>query len=813
MKQFAALLLSIIVWSAVALAQAPPDLEREIAAASRSLNDLSEDLRADGVDDRRLFEREVRDIIAISRERLRPVEDALGRAEGSLSLLGPAPKEGEPAEAAALAAERAELVSRVSTARGQRTRILATIDQGSALLGELSERRLRDLYRKIFNRGTPLVAPELWPRAASDFNALSGAMGRHFANWREQRASSGGVLLPLGGLAAALLLSVLMYGPVRKWMRRAFTARIEKHEPTAPRRVAVAGVKMLSRLILGVIGGLFVIETSRAFGLLGPEGVPVARAIWIALIAYLLVDGFTNGLFAPSAPGWRLAEIDAAKARLASALLVSIVVIVGAKSVIAEIAMAANGADSFTRVINGVAAVAVGGLLFMLCRKRLWAPAPAVEPPLEPLAENETAIQGPWPVVRLGGRALAVFIVLAALTGFVSLADFAATRLYFLGLVLALAWFLRAALRETAAWADRRLSAGRGDTAKKEETQAFRFWVGSGIDLVLLLLLAPMLFILAGVDWTAVRDFFLRALIGFRIGGVVISLSEIFIAVAVFVGILALTRVVQGVLQRGPLAHSNVDSGIQNSLTTLFGYGGLVVALVAGLAMLGADLSNLALIAGALSVGIGFGLQSIVNNFVSGLILLFERPIKVGDWIVTTSGQGIVKKISVRSTEIETFDRSSIIVPNSELVASTVTNWTHKTTLGRVRVPVGVSYNSDPEKVREILLKCANDHPLVVRYPEAFVVWEDFGASSLDFELRAFIGDIIKRIQVRTDLRFAIFRAFNEEGIEFPFPQQDIHIRSMPGDQPKPPKPAAPPTPGGTPPPESDEGEGDGGDD
>ena len=159
---------------------------------------------------------------------------------------------------------------------------------------------------------------------------------------------------------------------------------------------------------------------------------------------------------------------------------------------------------------------------------------------------------------------------------------------------------------------------------------------------------------------------------------------------------------------------------------------------------------------------------------------MFERPIKVGDWIVTSSGEGTVKRISVRSTEIETFDRSSIIVPNSELISSTVTNWTHKNRIGRITVPVGVSYGSDPEKVKAILLKCAHDHPLIVSYPEPFVTWMDFGASSLDFEIRAFLADISQGLTVRTELRFAIFKAFHEAGVEIPFPQQDIYVKSLP---------------------------------
>ncbi|MCB2113735.1 MAG: mechanosensitive ion channel family protein [Parvularculaceae bacterium] len=781
MKLHAIIAFVILALTGAAQAQDRTDLarEKEIRNAATSLSALARDLREDGVDDPGDFERDVRTIFRTSRERVAPVEQAIARTQASLDLLGPAPKEGEPAEASAVADDRAALNEALSFLRGQRTRIRANMDEATSILGELSERRLRDLYRKIMRRGQTLLSSAPWKGAWSGASDLSGAFTRFFTKWSDSRSGKGGVLINLAALAAAFAASLFLFGPVRDWLRRVVTARIEAHEPTPARRVAVAGVKMLARLIPGVVGGFIIIETSRALGLLGAEGVPVARAVWIALVAYLIVDGFSVGLFAPSATAWRLAEVETAKARRASALLLAIVLIVGAKSVVTEIANAADIENTFNYVVRGVSAILVGGILFLLCERRLWTgEIVASSSPQE--AGAEAGRDSVWPIVRFLGRALGIAIMAASFAGHVNLADFASSRLYFLAIILALAWFIRSALGETAAWADRRLRATRDGGESNDDAQVFRFWVGLGVDLALLLSIAPVVFVLAGVDPNAVRDFVFRAFVGFRVGGVVISLSDIFFAIATFVGILMLTRLFQGAMQRGPLAHARIDSGIKNSLTTLLGYFGLVLAAVFGLGVLGLDLSNLALIAGALSVGIGFGLQSIVNNFVSGLILLFERPIKAGDWIVTTSGEGIVKKISVRSTEIETFDRAAIIIPNSELIAATVTNWTHKSALGRIRVNVGVAYNSDPELVRDILTKIAMDHPLIVRYPEPFVVWNDFGASSLDFELRAYLSDIGKGLQVRTDIRFEIFKAFKENGIEIPFPQQDVYIRSAP---------------------------------
>jgi small-conductance mechanosensitive channel len=222
---------------------------------------------------------------------------------------------------------------------------------------------------------------------------------------------------------------------------------------------------------------------------------------------------------------------------------------------------------------------------------------------------------------------------------------------------------------------------------------------------------------------------------------------------------------------------TRLDLGMRNAIVSGVGYSGWVLAIVIAIATVGLDLSNLALVAGALSVGVGFGLRTVVENFVAGVLLLIERPIKEGDWIVTAGYEGTVKRISVRSTEIETFDRASVILPNAELIAQPVQNWTHKSRMARIILPVGVAYGSDTANVRDILLACAEEHTQVQRYPEPYVIFQQFGESSLDFELRCYVKDTDFVLSCKSDLNFAIDKAFREQGIEIPFPQRDLHVR------------------------------------
>jgi len=284
-----------------------------------------------------------------------------------------------------------------------------------------------------------------------------------------------------------------------------------------------------------------------------------------------------------------------------------------------------------------------------------------------------------------------------------------------------------------------------------------------------------------GVPNTTITQLYNYLLEGFQIGSLTIIPLRIVVAIIVFAVLLAISSWVRGRMEDKWLVKSRMERGSREALVTISGYVGVALAILVALGVAGVQFTNLAIIAGALSVGIGFGLQNIVNNFVSGLILLFERPVKTGDWIIVGNTEGYVKRISIRSTLIQTFDRADVIVPNSELISGQVTNWMLYDPRGRIRVPVGVAYGSDTEKVRDILLKIAGDHPSIITdgsATEPKVLFLNFGESSLDFELRAFISNIDERLQVVSDINFAIDAAFRSEGVEIPFPQRDLHVRS-----------------------------------
>ncbi|MFY9271163.1 MAG: mechanosensitive ion channel domain-containing protein [Candidatus Manganitrophaceae bacterium] len=266
----------------------------------------------------------------------------------------------------------------------------------------------------------------------------------------------------------------------------------------------------------------------------------------------------------------------------------------------------------------------------------------------------------------------------------------------------------------------------------------------------------------------------------FHIQKTPVTLVSFFGAIFFILAAFLLSKLVQWMLRRKVFPRLKVVEGTQYTFLRLTHYLLVSIGLVLGLQFIGLDLSSIAVIAGLLSVGIGFGLQNIASNFIAGIILLFEQPIKIGDRISVGEIYGDVHEIKVRSTTIHTPDNISIIVPNSDFISGRVTNWSHEDPRVRLHIPVGVAYDCNVDRVTETLLQAARAHPQVLSHPEPEVGFRTFGESALQFDLMFWVREPKGGMRVLSDLHYRIHRLFKEAGIEMPFPQREVHLKRRP---------------------------------
>jgi small-conductance mechanosensitive channel len=706
-----------------------------------------------------------------------------------LDALGPPPEAGE-SEADDVAARRAELRARLTEARAPVVRADEAFTRANGLIAEIDAliraRQLDDL-RAL---GPTPLNPAHWPAALADLREAVLALQRETARalTSETQLAEARNRLPATGLLLAVGLLLLARG--HRWVERLG----ERMRGVSRRGTGVWSLLIsIGHIVLPFLGFWAIVQGVLLTGLAGQdltqllEFLPWAVALLLAFrwLGRRLFDARDADAIVLLESGWR------AEARWYATLLAFLVVlqIVAAQVVtLEELPPATEAVLQFPLIVAiGLVLLRLGQILTSYRRG----------------SEPEAGIGFELRAIRvLGALSVAVGALapLLAAVGYLNAALLVqpwVASLALGGLVLILQRFVQDLDH---------LVTGR-DTASEG-----LFPVLAGMALTIAAL--PVLALLWGARTSELTDLWTRLRDGFQLGETRVSLMDFIALVVVFaLGYLA-TRALQGGLRNSILPRTRLDKGAQTALVSGTGYIGIVLAALIAVSATGLDLSSLAIVAGALSVGIGFGLQNIVSNFVSGIILLIERPVSEGDWIEVGGNMGYVRKISVRSTRIETFDRTDVVIPNADLVSGVVTNWTRGNTIGRVIVPVGVAYGTDTRKVERILQEVAEDHPMVLLDPAPYVLFRGFGADSLDFEIRAILRDVNWVMNVHSDMNHAIARRFAEEGIEVPFAQRDVWLRNPEalsgGARPAPRAEGAAPAqrPAGVP--ETGEGEGDG---
>ncbi|MEX0371705.1 MAG: DUF3772 domain-containing protein [Tateyamaria sp.] len=675
-----------------------------------------------------------------------------------IAALGPAPEEGQE-EATEIANRRAELNAQLERLSTPRRTAEEAFSRANGIISEIDAILRQRQTDALLNMGPWPVNPALWSDALRHFNESTVALlaGIQQAWHTPSRRATASDNLPL--ILVLLAVGAILMARSRHWSEW-LAVRILRADNTSSAGVA-SFVVSLGQIVLPMLGLLAFVRALRATQMFGPRGDVLLDTLEIVGLSLLFARWLGSRLFpkdeavrsSVAVPRERHAE-----ARLYAAVLATLFSCQLILARLADFDRYDQGASAVLQfpliVLSGLILARVGWLLRRRVRDR-------------DTNDEQNAPYGD----RIAGTIGRIIIVLGfsgpvlATFGFGTAGKFLTfptiLTLGLIGTVVLLQGLVRdiyAAVRP-------------GEGARDSLIPTLLSFT------VVLVAIIP-LSLIWGARVTDLTEVWATLRSGLTIGDMTISPGSFFTLIIVFVIGYILTRTVQNAMKTSVLPKTNIDPGGQVAIISGLGYIGIFLSALIAITSAGIDLSSLAIVAGALSVGIGFGLQTIVSNFVSGIILLIERPISEGDWIEVGGQMGYVRSISVRSTRIETFDRTDVIVPNADLISGTVTNYTRGNTVGRVIVPVGVAYGTDTRRVEGILKEIADAHPMALANPPPAVLFMGFGADSLDFEIRIILRDVNWMLAVKNEINHQIAARFEEEGIEIPFAQRDVWLRN-----------------------------------
>jgi potassium-dependent mechanosensitive channel len=695
------------------------------------------------------------------------LEPPLAAAKDQVALLGPAPAAGQPPEPEQAALNRAEL----NYLFGLLSAGQAAVHSANLRIDQLIN-TIQDIRRKNFT--TSLLQPvpgiysyQTWANLPDYVPSATSRVRDLLVEWWDSVRDQNEVLLI--GFEAILLWLVLTIAAwhgvhrLRRWGHDG--------EPPFWRRASSAAGVILLRILPVAAPIMFL------YGMIAEAHALPERVDWIfystaqSIIIIFAVNALVTTVFAPWSSQWRLIPAsDRAAARICG-LILTLAIAYGVTTLIYVVTRIVQAPFALTVAVAFPSSLLLAAIIVAI----LLTPLDGQHQERMPSLRWLTALRIPiWITVAA--------IVVCALGGYLALSRFLAQQLIVTGSILSFVYLLLL-------WVDG-LMHGLGDDSaatglwlkeraglEQRRRKQLVLPIGLVLKFAVLVFSVPLILLQWGYRWPDIYDWYSQ-FFGFQIGNTQVSFGVLLASIIVFGLAYAAARVFQGWLDAHVLKPAGISGGVRDSIRIGVGYVGIVIAALAAFSYAGFNLSNLAILAGAFSVGIGFGLQSVVNNFVSGLILLAERPIKVGDLVVVGGEEGYVRKISVRSTEVETSERARVLIPNSYFITEKVKNWTLRDNTRRVVIPISVGYGCDPRKVMATLLKVAQDNPNVMTTPAASVDF-DFGADSLNFKLYAFVYDLNKGGSTSTDLRIAILDAFNEAGVAMPFRQTDAMPQNM----------------------------------
>ncbi len=687
----------------------------------------------------------------------------IAATKARLDQLGPKPKEGDPAESPEVANERAEKEATYSEFLETERLGKVNLVQAEQLMTELSDKRRALFQRQIFGRTTSIANPELWFSVVTAIPQEMMSVRGLISDWLRQirdNATLGSFIL--FGLALLLWFGLFAGKPL-------LAGKLIKRDPDidspAPQKKLLAAVGVfLLRSVPIAIGAAVVYSVLLETSLLPERMLPVLRTFLMLTFVFAAISALSDAVLAPSIRSWRLMAITDASASRLHYYIMLIVLVAFAGKITESFYQALNVALPISVASRGAFSLAVAGILLTLLL-HFAIVGKTDEENLAVFNAMESEAGGP---LRMIAWLLIIAIVGTALFGYIALSSFLVDQGIW---VTVLYVVLRLALSVIEIF----LSAGSNARyflllqANTGLSRGSLEQIAVLVNGVLRIFLIFNVVMLALVPW-GIESFDYAALsksafFGFNVGGITISVSTIILAVGLFAFGFAATRLFQRWLDSTYLPVTKLDAGLRNSIKTGVGYVGIIFTGFATLNFVGISLDKITTLAAALSVGIGFGLQAIVNNFVSGLILLWERPIRVGDLVVVGDGEGHVRRINVRSTEILTSDRTTIIVPNSNLISGVVRNRVRGDRMGRIVIALPVNRGVDPDELAAVVKKCALDHREIASAPAPAVLFKKIGESTLDFELVCFVEEIEVASRVSSELHFAIFRTLREAGI------------------------------------------------